>query len=152
MTVSRPWASADRLILTGAVVGFVLSLALHLGVVAGLDVAPVPPWAWLLHAGAVGGFWLVARRITAAGLRGVAGFLRMRRAVPLPVRLTLAAATLNALAVGGLAASGRAVRGQAGSAYWTMMYLLVAIVFGFVVPRVASAVAAPPRTAGRADA
>jgi hypothetical protein len=119
--------------LTGA--GLVVSLADHVAILAGHGVAPAPPWSWLLHGGAVVGFWWMARRISAAGLRTLSGVLRMRRMVPVPVRLTLAAATLNAVGTGWLALSGRAVPGQAISAYWTMMYLLVTILFGFVLLR-----------------
>ena len=112
-----------------------MSLAVHLALLGGVPLAPAPPWSWLLHAGAVLGFWWAWGRITAAGLTGVSGLFRIRRMVPVPVRLCLGAATANALVAAWLAGSGRGVPGQALSAYWTMMYLLVTILFGFVVLR-----------------
>lgn len=126
---------ANRLILAGATVGLLLSLGLHLGVLATLTRAPVPPWSWLVHAGAVVGFWCAAGRISAAGLRGVAGLLRIRRMIPIPIRLVLGAATLNALVDAALAAGGRGEPGRAITAYWIMMYLLVSVLFAFVVLR-----------------
>jgi hypothetical protein len=55
--------------------------------------------------------------------------------VPIPVRLCLGAATLNSLATAWLAWTHRAVPGRAGTAYWIMMYGLIAILTGFVVRR-----------------
>jgi hypothetical protein len=104
-------------------------------VLTGRGLVPAPPWSWGLHAGAVVGFWFVAGRITAAGLRGIEGFLRIRRMVPIPVRLTLAAATLNTLLAARLAWSGRGAPGRLPTAYWAMMYLLIAILMGFVFVR-----------------
>ena len=125
----------NRLILAGATLGLALSLGLHLGVLATVTRAPAPPWSWVVHAGAVVGFWCAAGQISAAGLRGVAGFLRIRRMIPIPIRLTLGAATLNALVAAALAASGRGVPGRALTAYWLMMYLLISVLFAFVVLR-----------------
>jgi hypothetical protein len=89
----------------------------------------------------------VAARIRAAGLRGVAGLLRIRRMVPIPLRLALAAATLNALVTAGLAAAERGSHpGRALTAYWLMMYLLVSILVTCVVVR---SRAAGPRAPGR---
>jgi hypothetical protein len=118
--------------------GLATSLAWHLALIAGADVTPGPPWSWLLHAGAVAGFWTAGGRIAAAGLRGVAGILRIRRMTPIPVRLSMAAASLNALATAGLAAVGRGAPGRALTAYWTMMYLLIGILSVFVLPRLAA--------------
>jgi len=97
--------------------------------------APAPPWSWVVHVGAVVGFWCAAGRISAAGLRGMAGLLRIRRMIPIPIRLALGAATLNALVAAALAAGGRGVAGRALTAYWIMMYLLVSVLFTFVVLR-----------------
>jgi hypothetical protein len=121
-----------------AAAGLATSLAWHLALIAGVDVAPASPWSWLLHVGAVAGFWTAGGRIAAAGLRGVAGFLRIRRLTPIPVRLSLAAASLNALVTAGLALGGRGAPGRALTAYWTMMYLLIAILSVFVLPRLAA--------------
>jgi hypothetical protein len=115
--------------------GLLTSLALHVAVLAGAPAAPAFPWSWLLHAGAVAGFWRAGIRIAAAGLTGVAGLLRIRRMVPIPVRLCLGAATLNALVDAGLSLAHRTAPGQALTAYWTMMYLLGTILLGFVVLR-----------------
>jgi hypothetical protein len=125
----------DRLILAAAVVGLLASLALHGALLAGLAAAPVAPWSWGLHATSVVLFWLTARRVTAAGLTGVRGLLRIRRMVPIPARLCLGAATANALAAAWLTWSGRAIPGRAGTAYWIMMYGLVAILRTFVLRR-----------------
>jgi len=134
----EPASSLDRLILAAASAGLVASLGLHVAVLAGAPVAPAPPWSWLLHAGAVVGFWRAGGRIAAARLTGLAGFLRIRRMVPIPVRLCLGAATVNALIGSGLALAGHGLPGQALTAYWTMMYLLVTILVGFVVLRPAA--------------
>ncbi|MGH7321689.1 MAG: hypothetical protein ACRELA_18980 [Candidatus Rokuibacteriota bacterium] len=120
-----------------------MSLTIHLAAVAGIPAVPGPPWSWLLHAGTVAGFVGLSARITAAGLRSPAGCLRMRRMVPIPLRLALGVATLNAGFGMGLAVIGRAMPGQAASAYWTMMYLLVTIVYAFVVSQ-AHALGDPP--------
>ncbi len=130
-------SGVERLILAAAAAGFGVSLAVHLAALAGYPVGP-RLWSWLLHAGTVAGFLSVSARITAAGFRRPAGFLRMRRMVPIPVRLALGVVTLNAGVGIGLAVIGRAMPGQAASAYWTMMYLLVAIMYAFVVPRTRS--------------
>jgi hypothetical protein len=137
-------------VLVVAAAGLAASLALHLALIAGADVAPAAPWSWLLHAGAVAGFWTAGGRIAAAGLRGVAGILRIRRLTPIPVRISMAAASLNTLVTAGLALTGRGAPGRALTAYWTMMYLLIAILSVFVVPRLGAegvgpaALAEPP--------
>jgi hypothetical protein len=118
---------------------------LHVGALA-TGSAPAAPWSWLLHGGAVVGCWWVAARVRAAGLRGVAGLLRIRRMVPIPLRLALGGATLNALVTGGLAAWGRGLPGRALTAYWLMMYLLVSILVTCVLVRPP---AAAPGAAGR---
>ncbi len=135
------------LVLAGA--GLVVSLTLHVALLGGVPLAPAPPWSWLLHAGAVVGFWRAAGRTSAAGLHGLGGWLRVRRMVPIPVRLCLGAATVNALAAAWLGVFGRGVPGQALSAYWTMMYLLVTILFGFVVLRVGAPGPSPVASSGR---
>lgn len=134
----------DRLLLAAAGLGFALSLALHVAVLAAGARAPAAPWSWLVHGGAVVGFWWAAGRISAAGLRGLAGLLRIRRMIPIPVRLVLGAATANALLSAALAAGGHGLPGRALTAYWTMMYLLVAVLFTFVVLRLGPA---PPPAA-----
>jgi hypothetical protein len=117
-------------------VGLGVSVALHVGLLAGAGHGVAPPWwSWLLHAGAGVGFWCAAGRVAAAGLRGLSGVLRIRRMVPIPVRLVLAAVSANALVTGYLALSGQVVFGRALSAYWTMVYLVVTILFVFVVGR-----------------
>jgi hypothetical protein len=130
----------DRLVLGGATLGLAGSLWFHLSALTAASTPP-PVWFWALHAGAVLGFWCATGRIAGAGLRGFKGLLRIRRMIPIPVRLAVAAATLNALlaAVRALAGHGLAARGF--TAYWTMMYLLVAVLFAFVV--------LPLRAAGR---
>jgi hypothetical protein len=55
--------------------------------------------------------------------------------IPIPIRLVLGAATLNALVDAVLAAGGRGEPGRAITAYWIMMYLLVSLLFAFVVLR-----------------
>jgi hypothetical protein len=122
----------DRLILVGAALGLAGSLVLHVAGLAAGPVVPVAPWSWVLHAGTVAGLWCAAARLAAAGLRGIPGLRRVRRMVPIPVRLALGAATVNALATGALALAGGGVPGRALTAYWTMIYLLVAILFAFV--------------------
>lgn len=122
-----------RLLLAAAGAGLVLSLALHLAVVAGVASAPAAPWSWLLHAGSILGFWVAAGRIAAAGLRGLAGLLRIRRMVPVPVRLMLLAASVNAIGTAWLGLTARALPGRAITAYWTLMYLLIAVLFTFVI-------------------
>lgn len=122
-----------RLLLAAAGLGLALSLALHVAVIAGIASAPTAPWSWALHAGSILGFWVAAGRVTAAGLRGLAGLLRIRRMVPIPVRLVLAAATLNAIVTAWLGLTAPALPGRALTAYWTLMYLLIAILFAFVV-------------------
>jgi hypothetical protein len=57
----------------------------------------------------------------------------------------MGAASLNALVTAGLALAGRGAPGRALTAYWTMMYLLIATLSAFVVPRLAAADG--PRTA-----
>jgi hypothetical protein len=117
-------------------VGLSVSVALHVGQMAGAGHGAMPPWwSWLLHAGAGLGFWCAAGRVAAAGLRGLSGVVRIRRMVPIPVRVVLALVSLNALVTGYLAASGQVVFGRALSAYWTMVYLVVTILFLFVVGR-----------------
>jgi hypothetical protein len=139
----------DRLVLLMAGVGLGVSVALHLGQMAGAGHGPVTPWwSWLLHAGAGLGFWCAAGRVAAAGLRGLSGILRIRRMVPIPVRVILALVSLNALVTGYLAMSGHVVFGRALSAYWTMVYLVVTILFVFVVGRRADGGTAGP-VAGR---
>ena len=141
----------DRLVLAGAGLGLGLSAVLHAGMLAAGARPPVAPWSWLIHGGCIGGFWWAAARIRAAGLRGVAGWLRVRRMVPLPFRLVLGAATLNAMGTAGLAAAGRGIPGRAQTAYWLMMYLLVSILVGRVVRRLgapSAAQAGPGATAG----
>jgi hypothetical protein len=128
----------DRVILLLAGVGLGVSVVLHVALLTGASLGAVSPWSWLLHAGAGLGFWCAAGRVSVAGLRGFSGVLRIRRMVPIPVRLTLAAVTANALVTGYLALSGRVVLGQALSAYWTMVYLVVTILFVFVVRRPAA--------------
>lgn len=128
----------DRLILAGAGLGLVTSVGLHVAAVTAA-VAPAAPWTWVLHAGTVLGFWCAAGRIATAGLRGLDGLLRVRRMVPIPVRLVLAAATVNALVAGALAVSSPDLAARAFTAYWIMMYLLVSILFTFVVLRVGAA-------------
>jgi hypothetical protein len=125
----------DRLSLGAAAAGLLASLGLHLALLAGLPAAPVPPWSWLLHATAVVLGWRTLRRVSAGGFSGLQGLLRIRRMVPIPVRLCLGAATTNALVAAWLAWSYRAVPGQAATAYWVMMYCLVAVLVGFVVRR-----------------
>jgi len=122
----------DRLVLGGATLGFALSFWFH---VAAVTSASAPPWVWfwILHAGGVLGFWFAAGRIAGAGLRGVQGLLRIRRLIPIPVRLAVAAATLNALLAGGRALAGQGLAAGGFTAYWTMMYLLIAVLFAFVV-------------------
>lgn len=147
----RP-AVADRLTLAAAVVGCGGSLGLHLAVLAGAPVAPTAPWSWLLHAGTIVGFWRVAARIVAAGpprLPGLEGFLRIRRMVPIPLRVAMAGATLNAVVAVGLWLRGQAPVGRALSAYWVMMYLLITIVFACVAPRVRVGEASPAPSGGR---
>ncbi len=131
----------DRLILAGASLGLALSLGLHVAAVTSVSAAPAPaaPWSWALHGGAVVGFWCAAGRIAGAGLRGFDGLLRVRRMVPIPVRLVVGAATLNALLAGGLAVSRPELAARAFTAYWTMMYLLIAVLFAFVVLRLGAA-------------
>jgi hypothetical protein len=58
------------------------------------------------------GCWWVAQRIRAAGFRGVAGLLRIRRMVPVPLRLALAAVTLDALMTTGLTPAGPSLPGR----------------------------------------
>jgi hypothetical protein len=135
----------DRLVVGGAVAGLVVSLGLHAATVAGVDLGTWSAHAWPLHVGVVVGFWYVAGRIAAAGLRGVAGLLRMRRMVPIPLRLALGAATVNAAITVALSLSRRAAPERAWSAYWCMMYLLVTIVAAFVLPRIESARVGTPR-------
>ncbi len=122
----------DRLVLAGATLGLALSLWFH---VAAVTAASPPPRVgfWALHAGAVLGFWYAAGRIAAAGLRGIQGLLRIRRMVPIPLRLAVGAATLNALLAGGRALVGQGMAARGFTAYWTMMYLLIAVLFAFVV-------------------
>jgi hypothetical protein len=132
-------ARVDRLFLAAAALGLALSLGLHVAILAAGARAPAAPWSWLVHAGAVVAFWWAAGRIGAAGLRGLGGLLRIRRMIPIPVRLALGAATANALVSGLLAARGHGAPGRALTAYWTMMYLLVAVLFTFVVLRLRSA-------------
>jgi hypothetical protein len=122
----------DRVVLGGAIVGLAVSLWLHVAAVTAAS-APSRVWFWVLHAGAMVGFWLAAGRVTAAGLRGVQGLLRIRRLIPIPVRLAVAAATLNALVAGGRAVAGQGMGARGFTAYWTMMYLLIAVLFAFVV-------------------
>jgi hypothetical protein len=130
-----PGTTVDRLVFAVAAAGLLTSLALHVAVLAGALVMPRAPWSWLLHAGSVAGFWRAGMRLAAAGLTGVAGLLRVRRMVPIPVRLCLGAAALNTLVGTGLALAHRTSPGQALTAYWTMMYLLVTILLGVVVLR-----------------
>jgi hypothetical protein len=134
-------------VLVGAGLGLALTLALHLRTLAAAG-PPAAPWSWLIHGGAIGGCWWVAACLRAAGLRGVGGLLRVRKMVPIPLRLALAAATLNALVAAGLAAAGGGLPGRALTAYWLMMYLLVSILAACVVVRLR---AAEPRAAGRED-
>ncbi len=134
----------DRVILAGAGLGLALSLGLHVGMLAAGTRAPTAPWSWLIHGGAIVGFWWTAGRISAAGLRGVAGWLRVRRMVPIPLRLALGAVTLNALVAVSLAVAGRGIPGRALTAYWLMMYLLVSILCAFVLLRLGAA--DPPAT------
>jgi hypothetical protein len=122
-----------RLLLLAAGIGLVLSLALHVLVVAGIASAPAAPWSWIFHAGSILGFWVAAGRVAAAGLRGLSGLLRIRRMVPIPVRLMLLAASLNAIGTAGLGLTARALPGRALTAYWMLMYLLIAVLFAFVV-------------------
>lgn len=136
---ARSRQAADRVIVAVAAAAFALSVALHLAVVAGADLVPAPPWSWALHAGTVGGFWLGAHRIAGVRPRGVAGLLRIRRLVPIPFRVALAAATLNALVATALAVSGAVAMSRALLAYWTMMYLVIAVLLGIVVPGIRSA-------------
>jgi hypothetical protein len=124
---------ANRLLLVAAGLGLALSLALHVAVVAGIAFAPAAPWSWALHAGSIAGFWVATGRVAAAGLRGVAGLLRVRRMVPVPIRLALAAASLNAIVTAWLGLTAPALAGRALTAYWTLMYLLIATLFAFVV-------------------
>jgi hypothetical protein len=125
----------DRLAVAGGVLGLALSLGLHVAALAGSGVAPGRAGSVTLHVGSVAAFWYVAGRIATGGLRGVPGLLRIRRMVPIPLRLALGAATLNAAVAAALTASGQAAPARAWSAYWCMMYLLVAIAAGFVLPR-----------------
>src|SRR5262249_41103413 len=91
---SEPLTSlVDRLVLVGAGLGLALALGLHISALA-VGGSPAAPWSWLLHGGAIDACWWVAQRIRAAGFRGVAGLLRIRRMVPVPLRLALAAVTL----------------------------------------------------------
>ena len=60
------------------------------------------------------------------------------------------AATLNTLVVTGLALSGGVAVGRALLAYWTMMYLLIAVIFAFVVPGIRAGEAVPAAAGGRA--
>jgi hypothetical protein len=122
-----------RLLLVAAGVGLVLSLALHLLVVAGIASAPAAPWSWVFHGGSILGFWVAAGRVTAAGLRGLSGLLRIRRMVPIPVRLLLLAASLNAIGTAWLGLTARTLPGRALTAYWILMYLLIAVLFTFVI-------------------
>jgi hypothetical protein len=122
-----------RLLLVAAGLGLALSLVLHVAVVTRVAAAPAAPLAWALHGGSILGFWVAAGRVAAAGLRGLAGLLRIRRMVPIPVRLVLLAATLNALGTAWLGLTARALPGRALTAYWTLMYLLIAVLFAFVV-------------------
>lgn len=115
--------------------GFLASLTLHVALLARAASAPVPPWSWLLHAGAVVVFWWTAGRIRQARLTGLSGILRVRRMVPIPVRLCLAAVTLNWLLTLGHLVSGSGIAGRSPSAYWMMMYFLVSILIRFVVLR-----------------
>jgi hypothetical protein len=124
-----------RLLLVAAGVGLLLSIGLHVLVVAGVASAPAAPWSWVFHAGSIVGFWVVAGRVAAAGLRGLSGLLRIRRMVPIPVRLLLLAASLNALGTAWLGLTARAVPGRALTAYWTLMYLLIAVLLVFVIPK-----------------
>jgi hypothetical protein len=133
-------------VLVGAGLGLALTLALHLRTLAAAG-PPAAPWSWLIHGGAIGSCWWVVARIRAAKLRGVAGLLRIRKMVPIPLRLALAAATLNALVATGLDAVGRGLPGRALTAYWLMMYLLASILAACVVVRLW----AEPRAAGRED-
>jgi len=122
-----------RLLLAAAGLGLILSLGLHVAVITGAAPAPAAPWSWVLHAGSILGFWFAAGRVAAAGLRGLGGLLRIRRMVPIPVRLMLLAATLNAVGTAWLGLTARALPGRALTAYWTLMYLLIAILLTFVV-------------------
>lgn len=144
-----PRAMGERLIVVAATGAFALSVALHLGVLAGADLLPAPPWSWGLHAGVVVGFWLGAGRIAAARIWGVAGLLRMRRMIPIPVRVALAAAALNTLVATGLVLSGGVVFGRALLAYWTLMYLVITVIFAFVVPGIRAADALAALSGGR---
>jgi hypothetical protein len=87
----------------------------------------------VLHAGSILGFWIAAGRVAAAGLRGFRGLLRIRRMVPIPARLMLLAASLNAIVTAWRGLTPPALPGRALTAYWTLMYLLIAILFVFVV-------------------
>jgi hypothetical protein len=53
--------------------------------------------------------------------------------VPIPVRLLLLAASLNAVGTAWLGLTARALPGRALTAYWTLMYLLIAVLFVFVI-------------------
>jgi hypothetical protein len=122
-----------RLLLVAAGLGLVSSLGLHVAVVTGVATAPAVPWSWVFHAGSVLGFWVAAGRIAAAGLRGFGGLLRIRRMVPVPARLMLLAATLNAIVTAWRGLTAHALPGRALTAYWTLMYLLIAVLLAFVV-------------------
>ncbi|MGH7263616.1 MAG: hypothetical protein ACREMB_02025 [Candidatus Rokuibacteriota bacterium] len=135
----------DRLAVAGGLFGLALSLGLHVATLAGAGVTPGRVGAVTLHAGSVAAFWYVAGRIATGGLGGVSGLLRIRRMVPIPFRLAMGAATLNAAVAAALVAGGQAAPDRAWSAYWCMMYLLVAIAAGFVLPRLP---VAPARPAG----
>lgn len=145
--LSAVWLSyrrPDRLILGGALGGLIISLGLHARALAGVTPEAWGSWSWLLHVGAVLGGWYVVGRIAAGGLRGVSGLLRMRRMVPIPLRLALAAAAFNAAIAAGLTVVGHAGPDRAWSAYWCMMYLLVTIAAAFVLPRIDTAAAGTP--------
>jgi len=142
-----PTRAVDGVVTIGAGVGLAVSLALHLAVVTARAPAALPMWTWSLHAGAILGFWTAAGRITAAGLRGLSGLLRIRRMVPIPVRLALGAATVNAGVTASLGLTAAAVPGRALTAYWILMYLLITILFVFVVRRPAGGVPGPARPA-----
>ncbi len=131
---SRSSPAADRLIVTVAASACALSVVLYLAVLAGVELLPGPPWSWALHAGMIGGFWLGAQRIAGVRPRGVAGLLRIRRTLPIPFRVGLAAAALNALVATSLALAGGVAPHRAFLAYWVLMYLMIAVIFGFVLP------------------
>lgn len=130
---------ADRVTLGVGLAGVAGSLVIHLAGLLGGDLTPSPPWPWLLHGGTIVGFWRVAARVAPARLSGLDGFLRVRRMIPIPLRIALAGAALNTLVAGSLALAGRGDAGRVLSAYWLLMYLLVTVAFACVVPRLSAA-------------